>query len=56
MELSEPGIFGIQGRARIGRATDCLEVFGLEVGLVVNFGGGRLGFRWNVNGLNRGLR
>ena len=52
MELSEPGIFGIQGRARIGRATDCLEVFGL----VVNFGGGRLGFRWNVNGLNRGLR
>ena len=39
----------------LAQAINYLEAFGLEVGLLINFGATKLEFRRVVNGLNRGL-
>ncbi len=42
--------------SHLAQGINYLEAFGLEVGLLLNFGGTKLEFRRVVNGLNRGLR
>ena len=39
----------------LAQAINYLEAFGLEVGLLINFGAKKLEFRRVVNGLNHGL-
>ena len=42
-------------RVRLAQAINYLEAFGLEVGLLLNFGAAKLEFRRVVNSVDRGL-
>ena len=52
MELK--AVSGLEN-VHLAQAINYLEAFGLEVGLLINFGATKLEFRRVVNSLNRGL-